>query len=128
MRIEDRVRPPEEKQPSNGEWLMRTLKPLGCVLVLLIAAAVLVVCFTAGRDPIKGYQAPQTSEYYAQHLGELQTELEANVFPQLQGVEGSEVTDGTLAVTIAHRSFAPTRSAILRYYDASLFEFIDAGS
>jgi hypothetical protein len=109
---------------SAGEQFVKWLRPAGCVLVLAVAVLVTVICLTSGRDPIPGYEAPQDTTYYAQHLDELQDELEENVFPQLEGVQDCRIEGDKLAVTVAGHTFAKTRAAILRYYDLSLFAFI----
>jgi hypothetical protein len=109
---------------NSGQQFVKMLRPLGCVLFLLMAVGVTLICFTAGRDPIPGYAAPEDTAYYAEHLDALQQELETSVFPQLQGVVGSEITGDQLTVQIDGESFAVTRSAILRYFDESLFLFV----
>ena len=38
--------PEEEQKENSGEYLWRVLKPAGCVLVLLMFVAYLVICFT----------------------------------------------------------------------------------
>jgi hypothetical protein len=111
---------------SAGQEFARWLKPGGCIVLLLIFIAVLAVCLVSGKNPIPGYKPPQTSEYYSQHLDELQTELEENVFPVIGGVNESHVQDGKLYVTLEGSTFAVTRSAILRYYDENLFVFVDS--
>lgn len=113
----------KEYRETAGQEFARAVKPAGCVLLFLILIGVLYICFTSGKDPVPGYEAPQDTAYYAQHLEELQTELENNVFPELEGVEGSEVDGDHLNVKIQSDSFAVSRAAILRYYDISLFEF-----
>lgn len=114
----------EKEKLSNGQWLWKTLKPAGCIFVLLLAVVALVLCFTAGSDPIKGYAPPESGEYYAVHLDELKTELEENVFPNLEGVTGCEVSGGKVAVSIEYDSFSVTRSALLHYFDSELLELI----
>jgi len=113
---------------SAGSDFVKKLRPAGCVLFLVLAVLVAVVCLCAGRDPIPGYQAPQTSAYYAQSeetLLELKAELEQNVFPALEGVAGCALSgDGRLIVSLESDRFAVTRAAILRYYDRSLFDFV----
>ena len=84
----------------------------------------LIICFTSGRDPIPDYAAPMDTAYYAANLGELEKELESNVFPHLEGIVSWEEEGGKIVVTIAESTFAKSRSAILRYFDISLFEFI----
>ena len=94
--------------------------------MLLISVVVTVMCFISGGPPIKGYKPPHDTQYYSQHLDELQTELEDNVFPVIGGVNESHVKNGKLYVTIEGATFSVTRSAILYYYDESLFEFVDS--
>ena len=108
---------------NMGQQFVKWLRPVGCVLFLAVAVLVTVICFTAGQDPIPGYAAPHDTAYYAQHLDELQAELEDNVFPYLEGIADCKAAGDTLEVTIAERVFAKTRSAILQYYDLSLFTF-----
>lgn len=116
--------PVEERRPSAGQELVKWLKPGGCVLVLVLTALAMVVLLTAGRDPIPGYAPPHDSQYYAQHLSELKTELETNVFPQLTGVAGCEVAGGRLTVTLTGGDYAVARAALLHYYDKALFNFV----
>ena len=117
----------EKPRESSGQQIVRWLRPAGCALVLVVAVIFIVTCFTSGRNPIPGYVPPQSSEYYASHLDELQTELEAHVFPVIGGIDGSSVEDGKLRVDIEEKSYAVTRAAILKYYDQSLFEFVEQG-
>lgn len=125
MEIERLPTPSPEKKPEqSGQWLWKNLKPFGCILCLVLMVAMIAVCFTAGTDPIPGYEPAMDEEYYAENIDELIAELEANVFPHVEGVLGCEAVDGKVAVTIAEGSFAVTRSAIIQYFDIELFEFI----
>jgi hypothetical protein len=117
----------DKPRESAGQQFARWLKPGGCVLVLVISILMLVTCFTAGRNPIPGYAPPQTSEYYAAHLDELKAELEEHVFPELKGAAGCSVDGARLKISIESDYYGVTRSAILRYYDADLFEFVEKG-
>lgn len=113
---------------TAGQEAVKFLKPFGCVLVLLLTAIFFFICFSSCSDPIKGYTPPHDSDYYAEHIDELQTELVGNVFPLLDGSFTCEISDdGTLAVTISGGSYVELRAAILRYYDAELFTFSEAG-
>ena len=114
----------EKKVEQSGQWLWKNLKPFGCILCLVIMVLTVTICLTAGRDPIPGYEPPFDGEYYSQNIEELAAELEENVFPQLEGVLGWEKGEGKLIVSIAEEDFAASRSALLRYFDAELFEFI----
>lgn len=110
-----------------GPEFVKKLRPIGCVLFLLLSAYFLVFCFTSGKSPIPGYKAPHDSSYYSQNvttLTELKGELEANVFPKLTGIEGCRILDGKLEITIDSLSYAKSSAAIARFYDRSLFTFI----
>lgn len=113
---------------DTGRQFVKMIRPLGCAIFLLVAVCVTVLCFTAGRNPIPGYKAPEDTEYYSAHLDALQEELETQVFPNVSGVTGCEITGNILTIHIADEYFAVTRSAILRYFDASLFDFVQDGA
>lgn len=112
---------------NTGQDFVKKIGPFGCALFLALFVFSLIYCFTsAPANPLKGYEAPYNSDYYAQSgatLEQLQTELESNVFPKLSGVLSSEIEDGKIIITIKGDSFADTRDAILNYYDESLFYF-----
>lgn len=118
------VPPMDGQEPENpGVQIVRWLRPAGCVLVLLISALMLVLCFTQGRDPIPGYEAPHDTAYYAQHLPELAEELNAHVLPEVDETASAAVNGDTVTVTMDAQRLAVTRAAVLRYYDVSLFIF-----
>jgi hypothetical protein len=88
---------------NGGQEFVKMLRPFGAVLFLMIAVMVTVICFRAGSDPIPGYESPHDSEYYSQNaetLNELKSELEQNVFPNLEGVTDCRTGDGILIITI----------------------------
>lgn len=116
----------QDRLIAGREGLVRALKPFGCFLVLICFVGMLITCFSTGKEPVKGYAPPETSEYYARHLGELKAELETNLFPYLEGVTGCREADGVLEIVIEGGSFVVTRAAVLRYYDRELFTFIQA--
>ena len=103
-----------------GPEFVKKIRPLGCAIFLLIAVLTTVLCFTAGRDPIRGYAPAQTTEYYAAHPQELLAELEAQVFPALEGVVSAEAAEDHVTVRLQSDRYAVTRSALLRYFDESL--------
>ena len=106
-----------------GEEFVKKLRPLGCAVFLLLGVLMIIVCLTAGRDPIKGYAPPQDTAYWAEHPEELLVELREHVFPELEGVLDAHLEDGTVVVEIASDRFAVTRSALLQYFDRSLLAF-----
>ncbi|MDO4815705.1 MAG: hypothetical protein Q4A83_03760 [Bacillota bacterium] len=99
------------------------LKPAGCVIFILVMIAFFVICFKPATHAVEGYEAPNDSEYYALHIGELKTELEDNLFPLLEGIVDCEEADGQLRVFIKDASFADTAGSIAYYYDKELFIF-----
>ena len=114
----------KKEKLSGGEWLMSRFGKVGCIFLLLMAVVGVLICFTAGTDPIKGYQAPLSTEEYAAEPELLKAELEENVFPHLEGVLDCEVRDGGVAIPLAEDTFVVTRAALLRYFDESLLTLV----
>ena len=110
-----------------GEEFVKMIRPFGCFLFLAASVLILFLCLTSGRDPIPGYESPHDTAYYAEHADgteKLIRELNENVFPELDGITDCyAAADGTVVIVIEADSFAISRSAILRYFDESLFEF-----
>ena len=74
---------------------------------------------------MEGYEAPEDSGYYAQHLDELARELQDNMFPKIEDATAScAVEDGVVVVTASEEDMFTIRNSILRYYDEELFEFV----
>lgn len=121
MNREEQTYDKREMNPGK-EWAIR-LKPAGCIAVLIFSLLCVAMMFTAGPDKIEGFEPAQTDTYYAQHLEDLQTELETYVFPEVSGVVSCEERDGALVITLESEDFINTRAAILQYYDQSLFIF-----
>jgi len=107
-----------------GEEFVKKIKPFGCALFLFAMVFFFVYAFTSGKAPIEGYEPPQTTEYYAAHLSELETELEERVLPHIEGAADCAVGEGVVVVTLRERGFAAARGDILHYFDPSLFEFV----
>ncbi len=113
----------------TGQQFVKKIGSFGSFVFLLLFVLFFIICFSSGKDPIPGYESPHEASYYFQNehtLSELKTELETNVFPHLTGIRDCRVSDGKLVITIESSSFASNRSAILRYYEESLFEFVHA--
>lgn len=116
---------------SAGQDFVKKIGVVGSIFFLLLFVLFLAYCFTPKPAPLSGYVSPHDSTYYGQNeatLSELKTELETNVFPKLSGNESCWISDSKLIVAIDQASYAATRSAILNYYDESLFEFTNPGS
>ena len=117
----------EAEKTTSGQWLWKTLGPFGCVLVLALMVMALVLCFTAGTDPIPGYEPPESEAFYAGHPDELARELTENVLPRLEGEASVSVSGGKVVVTVEPNRYAATRSALLHFFDRSLLEIVQAG-
>ena len=116
--------PERDPHATAGQDFLQRIGPAGMALFLILAVLVTWICLTSGRDPIPGYTAPQTTEYYAAHPDELAAELEANVFPALpEYTMSAAVTDESVTITVDSDHFVAGRAAILRYFDESLFSF-----
>lgn len=106
---------------TAGQSFVKTIKPVGCVLFLLLFVIFLIFCFTA-KAPLDGYVKPQTSEYYAAHLDELEQELEENMFPQLEGIEDCFVSGDRLTIIISAADYDESYGIITHYYGKELFD------
>ena len=119
---------PESNQPSEtaGQQFVKSIRPLGMALFLIVAVLVTVLCLTSGADPIPGYKAPETTEYYAAHPDALARELETNVFPALPDYDmTAEAQEESVLVTIDSEHYVKGRAAILQYFSVKLFTFIE---
>lgn len=106
-----------------GFQIAGRLKLGGCILVLVLTAAALIILLTSGTEPIKGYKPPMSSEYYGTHMDEFRAELEENVFPRLKNVESWSVKDGKMYIVLTGEDYAVARAALLHYYSGDLFVF-----
>ena len=120
----------EEKQPTQGaedltagQAFVKSIRPAGCALFLIVAVLVAAVCPTAGRDPIPGYRPPERASYENDPPA-LVSVLEEQVFPRLPDYDmTAAVTGDTVTVTVEQGNFAAARSAILRYFPQDLITF-----
>ena len=122
MIVNEENRPAEEKLTA-GQSFVKSIRPAGCALFLILAVLVAAVCLTAGRDPIPGYHPPERASY-ENDLSQLVTVLETQVFPKLPEYDMSaRLTGDTVTVTIDDAHFVVGRSAILRYFPEDLITF-----
>lgn len=73
---------------------LKKLKPLGIVLILGCSLLALIMCFTVDMGVPKPYESIHDTEYYRQseeNMKELVSELEINVFPNLEGINDYEI-------------------------------------
>lgn len=109
---------------TAGQSFVKMLRPFGAALFLIVFILFLIFAFSSGKDPVPGYEPPNTPEYYAQNMGVLKAELEENLFPHLDGITDCYMSGEKLVIAIEDKSYIASRAAILRYFDQALFEFI----
>ena len=109
---------------TAGQEFVKRLRPVGCVIFLLMFALFLVICFTAGNNaPVKGYLPPHDTEYYSQHPDELMAELEENLLPRLGAEADCTVTGDKVTVRADAQDYDIIRNALVHYYTDKLFVF-----
>lgn len=112
---------------NTGQDFVKKIGGFGIVFFLALFVFFLIWCFTSKPDnPIEGYEPPHDSEYYAQNaatLAELQSELEENVLPRLEGIVSDKLENGVIVILIDKNSFFDSRSVILKYYNETFFRF-----
>ncbi len=120
--MNEEKRPAEEKLTA-GQSFVKSIRPAGCALFLVVAVLVTALCLTVGRDPIPGYRPPERASY-ENDLPRLAAVLEEQVFPSLPEYEmTAAVTGDTVTVTVEEGNFVAARSAILRYFPEDLITF-----
>ena len=120
--MNEEKRPAEEKLTAGQDFVKR-IGPAGCALFLIVFILATVLCFTAGREPIPGYRAPERASY-ENDLDQLVWVLEEQVFPRLpQYGMTAAVTGGTVTVTVDSGNFNAAQRAILHYFPEDLITF-----
>ena len=121
--MNEEKRPAQQEKLTAGQAFVRSIRPAGCALFLVLAVLVTALCLTVGRDPIPGYRPPERASY-ENDLPVLAQVLQEQVFPALPDYElTAEVTGDTVTVTVEQGNFAAARSAILRYFPEDLITF-----
>ena len=106
---------------TAGESFVKAIKPIGCVMFLLLFVLFLVFCFSA-KPPLEDYERPNTNEYYSEHIDELEQELETNMFPLLEGIEDCFVSGDKLTIIISGDDYEESSGIITHYYGKELFD------
>lgn len=108
---------------TTGQDFVKKIKPIGCAMFLGLAVIVTVICFTAKGVPLPGYEAPNTSDYYEEHIEELAAELAENLIPLTEYEASVEAAGQQVIITGTESDINSLRPYILHYYDVKLFEF-----
>ena len=111
---------------GTGQEFAKKLGVGGAIAVLVLGIIATAAMFTARGTPVKGYEKPQTDEYYAQHPQELCAQVEDVLLP-MAGADGVELAvDGDkVVVTGGQAALHKARMAIIYYYDEALFTFTE---
>lgn len=89
---------------------LKKLKPLGIILILGCSILALITCFTADMGVPPRYDSVHEPEYYRQseeNMEELVTELEENVFPNIEGIYEYEIDAESMKLVVyVHEEYA----------------------
>ena len=113
---------PEEEYVNPGQQWAQRLGVMGGIAVLLFSLVFVLTMLSAGPEKLD-YEPAYDTAYYMQHPDALQTELEREVFPHVDGVQFCEISDGKLVVGIRTKYFIDTRAVIIDLFDRELFVF-----
>ena len=117
------ARPAQERpRETSGEYLFRVLKPAGAVLVLLLAAAFLLVCFTGRHDPLLDYRPALDAGAYASQPEALREELERELLPYFPG-SSARVEDGKVRVSAPAETMDRLRETLETVFSGAPIEF-----
>ena len=102
---------------TAGQQFVKMLRPVGCVLCLIVLAAFLLIAFRSGSGKaldIGDYAVPESLDVSdAEALG---AELARAVLPQLPGESEWYTRGGRLHLTFESAYFADCRQTVLQYY------------
>jgi len=115
-----------------GSDFVKKVGPVGIILILVISAAGIILSYTADLGVPERYYSKQNTEYYAQNadtMNELLAELREFVFPSLDGITQSYLSEGggVIVIFIDEINYNKVRAVILRDFDESFFEFHKSG-
>lgn len=107
---------------TAGQSFVKSIKPIGCVLFLILFAAFMIFCFTAKAPLGDKYVCPQTTEYYSEHLEEFEAELETNLLPLLDGIEECRIEGDKILILISPEHCDASSQIIYHYYGKNIFD------
>ena len=110
---------------TAGEQFIKMIRPVGCVLFLVVLVLFLFLAFGSGGGEVLslGDYAPPEGLDTGDPLA-LAEELTAHVLPLLPGNNNCYVSDGKLFVELSGDHFADCRATILEYYPHSGIQFL----
>ena len=104
------------------EAFLKKIGPVGWGIFLVLMVLFFVLCFTQGRDLLKGYEPAHDGAYYEAHPEALAEEIETRVVPLLPAIRSAVLSeDGEkVTVTVEKEDFFPVRRSLLRHFPASV--------
>ncbi len=110
---------------TAGQQFIKLIKPLGCVIFLVVLVFFLVLAFTSGRGTVLdlGDYAPPAG-LTADDPEALCAELQRGVLPRLPGENACYVENGKLFVALESAYFKDNRATILHYFPEGRIQFL----
>ena len=108
---------------------LKKLKPLGIVLILGFSVLFVIMCLTVDMGVPERYVPEHDTAYYAEsaeHLAELEAELDEHVFPSVRGLvdHGVDAELMKLTVSVEEKYYDMAVAALSRDISPELFEFV----
>ena len=110
-----------EYESPGQQWAQR-LGVVGGILVLLFSLVFVLTMLMSGPEKLD-YTPAHDTAFYVQNMDALQTELEREIFPHVEGIESCELVDDKLVIAIRQSNFIETRAVIIDLFDRELFLF-----
>lgn len=107
---------------TAGESFVKAIKPIGCVLFLIMFVVFMVYCFTGSAPLGDKYVCPQTTEYYSEHMDEFEAELEENFLPLIDGIEECRISGDKMLIVISEECYDASSQIIYHYYGKNIFD------
>ena len=109
---------------TAGEQFTKMIRPVGCVLFILVLVLFLILAFTSGGKAldIGDYAPPEMLD--RSDADALAAEIEENILPHLPGEGHCRVENGKLYVELSGEQFAACRATILEYYPKCDIQFV----
>ena len=111
------------------EGFLKKIGPIGSALILILSAVGIALAFTIDLGASSRYDSRHDESYYtqtAENMAELLDELREEVFPKVDGITDSYVSqDGTCIIIQTNKTDAERQLRyILRSFDQALFEVL----
>jgi hypothetical protein len=111
-----------------GSDFVKKIGPVAAALVLILGAIGIIMSYTIDFGVPEHYISKHDTAYYAQNaetMSELLAELREFVFPTLDGIIESRVSQdgGRVVIRIDRANFEIVRAVLIRDFDEDLFSF-----